>query len=61
MFVMSALILIGSATLKVLDVSRNDIGDEGIAMMSEILQHSTSLTALGVEMCGLSEKGITVM
>ena len=57
MFVMSTVIITGSATLRVLDVSENDIGDEGMAMISEALQHNKSLTTLGVEQCGLSVKG----
>ena len=47
----------GSATLRVLDVGSNDIGDEGMAIISEALQHNKSLTRLGVERCGLSVKG----
>ena len=48
----------GSATLRVLDVSHNDIGDDGMAVTSEALQHNKSLTALRVKQCGLSVKGI---
>ena len=50
-------IITGSATLRVLNVSDNDIGDEGMAIISEALQHSKSLTKLGVAQCGLSVKG----
>ena len=39
----------------------NDIGDEGMAMISEALQHNTSLTILVVEKCGLSVKGIVML
>ena len=59
-FVMSTVIITGSATLRVLDVSRNDIGDEGMAVISEALQHNKSLTALIVVQCGLSVKGTVV-
>ena len=60
MFVMSSVIITGSATLRALDVSNNDIGDDGMAVISEALQHNKSLTGLGVEECGLSVKGTGV-
>ena len=47
-------------TLQVLDMSYNDIGDDGMAVISEALQHNKSLTKLWVNHCGLSVKG-TVM
>ena len=50
----------GSATLRVLDVSYNDIGDKGMAIISEALQHDKSLTTLRVAQCGLSVKGSIV-
>ena len=50
----------GSATLRILDVSENDIGDEGMGIISEALQHNRSLTTLRVEQCGLSVKGTVV-
>ena len=50
-------VITGSATLRVLDVSHNDIGDEGMAIISETLQHNKSLTILDVAVCGLSVKG----
>ena len=40
-----------------LDVNWNDIGDEGMAVISEALQHNKSLTTLRVAGCGLSVKG----
>ena len=43
-----------------LNVSNNDIGDDGMAVISEALQHNKSLTALEVWECGLSVKGIVV-
>ena len=57
---MSTVIITGSTTLRVLDVSNNDISDYGIALISEALQHAKSLTTLSVAGCGLSVKG-TVM
>ena len=50
-------VITGSATLRVLDVSYNDIGDEGMAIISEALQHNKSLTELAVVQCGLSVTG----
>ena len=47
-------------TLQCLAMSLNDIGDEGMAIISETLQHNKSLTELWVVRCGLSVKG-TVM
>ena len=57
---MFTVITTGSATLRVLDVSYNDIGDEGMAIISEALQHNKSLTELRVAQCGLSVKGSIV-
>ena len=57
---MSTVIITGSATLRVLDVSHNDIGDNGMAVISEALQHNKSLTTLRVARCGLSVKGTVV-
>ena len=54
---MHTVITTGSVTLRVLDVSNNDIGDEGMAIISEALQHNKSLTKLYVQQCGLSVKG----
>ena len=57
---MSTVIITGSATLRVLDVNNNDIGDDGMAVISEALQHNKSLTTLEVVKCGLSVKGTVV-
>ena len=57
---MSTVIITDSATLRVLDVSGNNIGDDGMAVISEALQHNKSLTTLRVEYCGLSVKGTVV-
>ena len=53
-------IITGSATLRELDVSYNDISDDGMALISEALQHNKSLTTLRVAECGLSVKGTVV-
>ena len=47
-------------TLQVLYLGYNDIGDDGMAVISEALQHSKSLTILRVEQCGLSVTGTVV-
>ena len=47
-------------TLQELDMSGNYIGDKGMAVISEALQHNKSLTTLGVGECGLSVKGTVV-
>ena len=57
---MSIVIITGSATLRELNVGDNDINDDGMAVISEALQHSKSLTTLSVVECGLSVKGIVV-
>ena len=44
-------------TLQDLNIGENYIGDDGIAVISEALQHNKSLTKLSVEQCGLSAKG----
>ena len=46
--------------LQVLNMTNNDIGDEGMAVISEALQHNKSLTTLVVQLCGLSVKGTVV-
>ena len=56
-FVMYTVIITGSTTLRVLDVGGNVVGDDGISMISEELQHNNSLTELSVGWCGLSVKG----
>ena len=47
-------------TLQKLDIGFNDISDDGIAVISEALQHNKSLTTLNVRHCGLSAKGNVV-
>jgi len=53
-------VITGSATLRVLDVSWNNIGDNGMAVISETLQHNKSLSELTVHKCGLTVKGTVV-
>ena len=57
---MSTVIITANATLRVLDVGTNDIGDDWMAIISEALQHNKSLTTLKVDRCGLSVKGTVV-
>ena len=57
MFVMTTVIITGSTTLRELKIGGNEIGDDGISMISEGLQHNNSLTKLSMEQCGLSTKG----
>ena len=47
-------------TLQELKIGWNDIGDDGIAVISEALQHNKSLTTLDVQWCRLSTKGNVV-
>ena len=47
-------------TLQDLNIMENDIGDEGMAVISETLQHNKSLTKLDIQQCGLSVKGTVV-
>ena len=54
---MCIVIIIDSATLRELDVSWNEIANDGMAVISEALQNSKSLTKLYVYQCGLSVKG----
>ena len=53
-------LLVGNCTLQVLNVSLNNIGDDGILVIVEQLQHITTLTKLDLDQCGLSVKGIVV-
>ena len=47
-------------TLQQLDISYNNVSDDGMIVISEALQHNKSLTTLGVAECGLSVKGTVV-
>ena len=53
-------LLVENCTLQALYVSFNDIGDDGISVIVEQLQHITTLTTLDVAHCGLSVKGSVV-
>ena len=57
---MSTVIITGSATLRVLNVGENVIGDEGMGILSKALQDNKSLTELYIWECGLSVKGTVV-
>ncbi|XP_065887341.1 NACHT, LRR and PYD domains-containing protein 3-like isoform X2 [Dysidea avara] len=46
-----------SVSLKALNVGRNPIGDDGISLMLEELQHRNTLNELRVQGCRLSAKG----
>ena len=47
-------------TLKVIQMENNNIGDDGMCLICEGLQHNHTLTSLAVKNCGFSVKG-TVM
>ena len=47
----------GSASLRVLDVGSNPIGNDGISLIVDHLHGNTVLTELLVYHCGLSAKG----
>ena len=47
-------------TLEKLNICFNDIGDDGMALISKALHRNKSLTTLKVEWCGLSVKGTVV-
>jgi len=47
----------GSASLRVLNVGDNPIGDAGISLIVDHLHGNTTLTVLRVSYCGLSAKG----
>ena len=55
MFVMSTVIITGSASLRVLDVSANPISDDGMSLTPSELQHNNILR---VEGCVLSVKSV---
>ena len=57
MFVMSTVIITGTTTLRELNVSYNDNGDNWISIVTEGLQSNKMLTKLDVSECNLSVKG----
>ena len=54
---MASIIITGSTTLRELNISFNDIGDNGILMITEWLLSNKSLMKLDVSRCNLSVKG----
>jgi len=54
---MCTVIITGSASLRVLNVGGNPIGDDGISLMVDHLHHNTTLNELNVQLCGVSAKG----
>jgi len=48
----------GSASLSVLNLDGNSVGDDGMYLISSELQYNNMLTELRVAACGLSVKGI---
>jgi len=54
---MSTVIITGSITLRRLNVSGNDIGDNGMSVITEGLQSNKTLAKLNVSGCELSVKG----
>ena len=57
---MSVVVFTGSTTLRELDLWTNDIGDNGISMITEWLLSNKTLTKLNVSGCNLSMKGTVV-
>ena len=57
---MSTVIITGSTTLRELNVSYNDNGDNWISVITEGLQSNKTLTKLNVSQCRLSVKGIVL-
>jgi len=51
----------GSASLRVLNVAYNPIGDDGISLIVDHLHGNTTLTKLYVDICGLSAKGTDIV
>ena len=56
MFVMSTIIIIGN-TLKELKVPYNNIGDNGVSVITEGLQSNKTLRKLNVSVCYFAAKG----
>ena len=54
---MSDVIITDSTALRELNVSGNDIGDNGISVITKGLQSNETLTKLNVSRCKLSVKG----
>ena len=56
-FAMSTFIITGSITLKELNVSYNNIGNKGISVITDGLQHSNKLAKLEILTCNFTVKG----
>ena len=56
-FAMSTFIIIGSITLKELNVSYNNIGNKGISVITDGLQYSKKLAKLEILTCNFTAKG----
>ena len=55
---LTILYITGKSTLRVLNINNNnDLGDDGMKIISEVLQQCKSFTTLCVEACGLSVEG----
>ena len=52
------LLCLTGVALKVFNIGKNDIYDDGMEMIFKTLQNNESLTKLCIEQCGLSAKGI---
>ena len=59
--VYNTVMITGSPSLRVLDVSENKIGDIGVELLCKELPNSNSLTELSIWNCGLSVKGTSYM
>ena len=57
MLVKCTVIITGSTTLRELNVSFNEFGDNGISVITEGLQSNKTLTKLNVSWCEFSLKG----
>jgi len=55
--VMCTVIITGSASLRVLNVGRNPIGDNAMSLIVGHLYHNTTLNELYMRSCKLSAKG----
>ena len=54
-------LLMGNYSLQKLNICHNNIGDDGIPVIIEQLQHITTLNTLSVSDCGLSVEGTVLI
>jgi len=54
--IMCSVIITGSASLRVLNVGDNPVGDDGVSLMVGNLYRNTTLNELDVRACKLSAK-----